>query len=201
MPKIPDIIRRFYQSELEFCQRTTSLLRAQTKKNFWGSMISFIVIVTLLAFSFAMSTALPLSLFIDTNSTDLNTLQDQLITVKSELSKTSSQDEFAKWAKLRRQYDSINLELGTMTAEESQKKQMRQQRIKRSLWIARVIVKYTIAYAGRSISIITFAPNTMTPLVEYCTALPYTVSRGSIGVLVWWFCCDRVATRLIHAVE
>ncbi|KAI9887596.1 MAG: GET complex subunit get1 [Watsoniomyces obsoletus] len=122
-------------------------------------------------------------------------LRRELVRIRQEMNNTSSQDEFAKWAKLRRQHDKFQAEL---------EKTSESLKSTRSMFDSSVMVLRLLSTTGlRFLLQFWFAKQPMFWLprgwlpwyIEYILAFP-KAPRGSISVQVWWLACAAVVQLL-----
>ncbi|KAG0049471.1 GET complex subunit get1 [Gryganskiella cystojenkinii] len=138
----------------------------------------------------AMAYDLYLKVIHKDNMTKQRALKKEILTLKNDLSRTSSQDEFAKWAKLRRKMDSKIADLEKMTSELHVSKASFELKFKGLLWfITNGIQFLMVAWFRRSpvfyLPIGWFGP------AERVLAMPFA-ERGSVSIAIWFYLCRKV---------
>ena len=114
--------------------------------------------------------------------------KQEILQLRTELAATSSQDEFSKWARIRRKLDKAVAELEQVQQGTSQHRQQFAKRFKSLLWLATTVIPFVISSYHRK-----------TPVVW----LP----RGWFGPLAWWLSFPSAPAgnsrllRLSHAVQ
>jgi len=124
------------------------------------------------------------------NVTKQRVLKREILTLKNDLSRTSSQDEFAKWAKLRRKMDSKIADLEKMTSELHVSKASFELKFKGLLWfITNGIQFLMVAWFRRSP--VFYLPLGWFGPAERVLALPFA-ERGSVSIAIWFYLCRKV---------
>ncbi|KAG0286408.1 GET complex subunit get1 [Linnemannia gamsii] len=121
-------------------------------------------------------------------------LKKELLTLKNELARTSSQDEFAKWAKLRRKMDSKIAVLEKMTSELHVSKASFEVKFKGLLWfITNGIQFLMVAWYRRSP--VFFLPMRWFGPAEWVLSMPFA-ELGSVSITIWFYFCRKFVTLL-----
>ncbi|KAF9934464.1 GET complex subunit get1 [Linnemannia zychae] len=121
-------------------------------------------------------------------------LKKEVLTLKNELGRTSSQDEFAKWAKLRRKMDSKIADLEKLTSELNMSKAAFEMKFKGVLWfITSGIQFFMVAWYRRSA--VFYLPMRWLGPAEWILCLPFA-ERGSVSISIWFFVCRKFITLL-----
>ncbi|KAF9994692.1 GET complex subunit get1 [Entomortierella chlamydospora] len=116
-------------------------------------------------------------------------LKKEVLTLKNDLSRTSSQDEFAKWAKLRRKMDSKIAELDKLTSELHLTKASFEIKFKSLLWfITNGIQFFMITWFRRSPMF--YLPHGWFGPAEHVLALPFA-ERGAVSISIWFYFCRK----------
>ncbi|KAI8577240.1 hypothetical protein K450DRAFT_252886 [Umbelopsis ramanniana AG] len=126
-------------------------------------------------------------------------LRKQVLQLRTELSQTSSQDQFAKWAKIRRKCDS---------ATDSLEKTNSDIAIKRAAFEVKVKgVLYFVVHGSQLLTVMWFRKSPVFYLphgwfgpVAWVLSLPFA-PRGSVSVAVWFAACRRVCKTLASLVN
>ncbi|KAH9998458.1 CHD5-like protein-domain-containing protein [Russula compacta] len=117
-------------------------------------------------------------------------LKSELLSKKAELLQTSAQDQFAKWAKLRRIVDKDIADLDKINSELSASKSSFTLKFGTALWILTTGLQFAIGWwYGRSavfyLPVAWFGPFT------WWLSLPFAPA-GSVSCSVWQMACRRV---------
>ncbi|KAF9116244.1 GET complex subunit get1 [Mortierella sp. AM989] len=119
-------------------------------------------------------------------------LKKEVLTLKNDLSRTSSQDEFAKWAKLRRKMDSKIAELEKLTSELHVTKASFEIKFKSLLWFITNGIQFLMIAWFRRVPVFYLPPGWFGP-AEHVLALPFA-ERGSVSITIWFYFCRKVIT-------
>ncbi|GJJ76086.1 tail-anchored protein insertion receptor [Entomortierella parvispora] len=126
------------------------------------------------------------------NVTKQRALKKEILTLKNDLSRTSSQDEFAKWAKLRRKMDSKIADLEKMTSELHVSKASFELKFKGLLWFITSGLQFLmVAWYRRSP--VFYLPMGWFGPAERVLCLPFA-ERGSVSIAIWFYFCRKVIT-------
>ncbi|KAG0224072.1 GET complex subunit get1 [Actinomortierella wolfii] len=117
-------------------------------------------------------------------------LKKEVLTLKNELGRTSSQDEFAKWAKLRRKMDSRVADLEKLTSDLHMTKAAFELKFKGVLWFVTSGLQFILVFWYRR-SPVFYLPYGWFGPAEFFLALPFA-ERGAVSISVWFFFCRKV---------
>ncbi|KAI6000591.1 CHD5-like protein-domain-containing protein [Pisolithus albus] len=117
-------------------------------------------------------------------------LKTELLTTKKELLQTSAQDQFAKWAKLRRSVDKRLAELEKLNSELALQKTAFSVKFNSLVWILTTGLQFVIGWWYRRSAVFYLPPGWFGPLTWWL-ALPFA-PKGSVSVGVWQLACRRV---------
>ncbi|KAF7376489.1 Protein GET1 [Mycena sanguinolenta] len=117
-------------------------------------------------------------------------LKADLLTTRAELLRTSAQDQFAKWAKLRRSVDKGLGELEKLNSEIASRRTAFSFRFNTFIWILTTGLQFFVGWWYRSAAVFYLPPGWLGPLGWWC-ALPFA-PKGSVSVGVWQMACKRV---------
>ncbi|KAF8199800.1 WRB/Get1 family [Mycena galopus ATCC 62051] len=134
--------------------------------------------------------ALYLRVFHAATATRQRKLKSDLLTLKGELLRTSAQDQFAKWAKLRRSVDKGLADLEKLNGEISARKSAFSLRFKTAIWILTTGLQFVVGWWYRKAAVFYLPPGWLGPL-GWWVALPFAPA-GSVSVGVWQMACKRV---------
>ncbi|KAF9526544.1 CHD5-like protein-domain-containing protein [Crepidotus variabilis] len=117
-------------------------------------------------------------------------LKTHILTTKAELMKTSAQDQFAKWAKLRRSVDKGLADLEKLNAEVASAKSGFSMKFNTVLWIMTTGSQFVVGWWFRKQPVF-FLPEGWFGPLGWWLALPFAPA-GSVSVGVWQMACKRV---------
>ncbi|GAB1524456.1 GET complex subunit get1 [Rhizoctonia solani] len=118
------------------------------------------------------------------------TLRADVLAAKRDLLQTSSQDQFAKWAKLRRRVDRGLAELDTINSTLASARTSFSVKFSTVLWVCTTGAQFFIGWwYGRS-AVFYLPPGWMGP-ATWWLSLPFA-PRGSVSCGVWQMACQRV---------
>ncbi|KAK7005855.1 CHD5-like protein-domain-containing protein [Favolaschia claudopus] len=117
-------------------------------------------------------------------------LKSNLLKLKAELLQTSAQDQFAKWAKLRRSVDKGLADLEKLNGEISARKSGFSMRFNSAIWILTTGLQFFVGWWYRRAAVFYLPPGWLGPL-GWWLALPFAPA-GSVSVGVWQMACKRV---------
>ncbi|KAF5357291.1 hypothetical protein D9758_005845 [Tetrapyrgos nigripes] len=161
---------------------------------FLGEFIAWIGESVLLEATYALY----LRLFYPTLASRQKTLKSDVLTTKAELLKTSAQDQFAKWAKLRRSVDKGLGDLEKLNSEMASVRSGFSVRFKAAIWLSTTGLQFFVGWWYRKTPIFYLPPGWLGPLA-WILAFPFA-PRGSVGVGMWQMVCRRsirVGERLV----
>ncbi|KAL0956757.1 hypothetical protein HGRIS_002876 [Hohenbuehelia grisea] len=117
-------------------------------------------------------------------------LKTEILAKKSELLKTSAQDHFAKWAKLRRSVDKGLADLEKLNAELAATRSSFALKFNGLIWILTSGAQFVIGWWYRKSAIFYLPPGWFGPL-GWWLSFPFA-PKGSVSVGVWQMACRRV---------
>ncbi|GLB36982.1 putative required for the post-translational delivery of tail- anchored (TA) proteins to the endoplasmic reticulum [Lyophyllum shimeji] len=126
------------------------------------------------------------------SSTDarLRQLKRDVLATKAELLKTSAQDQFAKWAKLRRSVDKGLADLEKLNSEVQATKAAFAVKFNTAVWLLTTGVQFLVGWWYRKTPVFYLPPGWFGPL-EWWLSFPFAPA-GSVSVGVWQMSCKRV---------
>ncbi|KAG0338910.1 GET complex subunit get1 [Podila humilis] len=119
-------------------------------------------------------------------------LKKEVLTLKNDLSRTSSQDEFAKWAKIRRKMDSKIADLEKMTSELHVSKAAFELKFKSFLWFLTTGVQFLMVAWFRRVPVFYLPMGWFGP-AEIILSMPFA-ERGSVSIAIWFYFCRKFIT-------
>lgn len=153
---------------------------------FLTELISWIGKTVLLEFAWDLYT----KLFMNASYTRQRQLQAELLTAKKELLQTSAQDQFAKWAKLRRSVDKGLAELEKLNGELVSSKAAFSLKFNTLMWVLTTGLSFFVGWWYRRAAVFYLPPGWLGPL-GWWMAFPFA-PKGSVSVGVWQMACRRV---------
>lgn len=153
---------------------------------FLTELISWIGQTALLEFAWDLYSRL----FMNASYTRQRQLKAELLTAKKELMQTSAQDQFAKWAKLKRGVDKGLAELEKFNGELASRKTAFSLKFKTLMWVLTTGLSFFIGWWYRKAAVFYLPPGWLGPL-GWWMAFPFA-PKGSVSVGVWQLACRRV---------
>ncbi|QSL65727.1 hypothetical protein MERGE_000005 [Pneumocystis wakefieldiae] len=127
-------------------------------------------------------------------------LQRSALQTKKELSNTSSVDEFAKWAKLRRKYDKEISELEKSTAEMNNQRYYFNVKMRIIIWLCTYGLQYIIQWYYRKIPVFWLAKGWFPRYIEWILCFPMA-PIGSVSVSIWFFVVNHVVSETFCIIK
>ncbi|KAF8134532.1 CHD5-like protein-domain-containing protein [Boletus edulis] len=153
---------------------------------FLTELVSWIGKTVLLDFAWGLYCRM----FMSVQYTRQRQIKAELLVTKKELLQTSAQDQFAKWAKLRRSVDKGLAELEKLNGELATTKTAFSAKFSSLVWILTTGLQFAIGWWYRKSAVFYLPPNWFGPLT-WTLALPFA-PPGSVSVGVWQMACRRV---------
>ncbi|PPQ72913.1 hypothetical protein CVT26_014576 [Gymnopilus dilepis] len=117
-------------------------------------------------------------------------LKTEILTTKAELMRTSAQDQFAKWAKLRRSVDKGLAELEKLNGQIASTKSGFSLKFNTLLWLLTTGLQFAVGWWYRKQAVFYLPEGWFGPL-GWWLSLPFAPA-GSVSVGVWQMACRRV---------
>ncbi|TPX68545.1 hypothetical protein SpCBS45565_g02999 [Spizellomyces sp. 'palustris'] len=128
----------------------------------------------------------------------INKLKREIIDVQTELGRTSAQDQFARWAKLRRRLDKLKADYETQAKQEASTKTFFELKISWGLrsfiWGAQLL----LISIYRSTPMF-YLPHDWLGPISPLLALPFA-PMGSVSILCWFYACKSAFRRLLTSI-
>ncbi|KAL9935323.1 hypothetical protein V8E36_005671 [Tilletia maclaganii] len=118
-------------------------------------------------------------------------LKAEIYATKQELDKTSSQDEFAKWAKLRRKVDKGLQDLEKINASLTASRSTFPMLVKALLFVVTTVIPFAVKTYHRKTPIFWLPPGGWFGPVGWALSLP-GAPAGSISATIWGMVCSRI---------
>ncbi|KAJ9247500.1 hypothetical protein DTO207G8_8076 [Paecilomyces variotii] len=122
------------------------------------------------------------------NAKEQARLKREVIQLKREMNATSSQDEFAKWAKLRRRHDKTMEEFETLNKIISANKSSFEWTVKVARWLSTNGFKLFLQFYYSKTPVFELPPGWFPYYVEWVLAFP-RAPMGTVSVQVWGSAC------------
>ena len=119
---------------------------------------------------------------------DVSSLKTEVDSLEKQLHNTSAMDEFAKWAKIRRELDAVMKKYQELQSGESMKKLTVQIKVTSGLWVLTTIMHIGCSMYFRSDPMF-YMPKLLGPLNDWLH-LPFA-PFGSVSVVVWYYCVKK----------
>ncbi|KDQ27448.1 hypothetical protein PLEOSDRAFT_1112549 [Pleurotus ostreatus PC15] len=117
-------------------------------------------------------------------------LKTEILATKKELMQTSAQDQFAKWAKLRRSVDKGLADLEKLNAEVASNKSSFKMKFNGLIWSLTTGLQFIVGWWYRKSAVFYLPAGWFGPL-EWWLSFPFAPA-GSVSVGVWQMACRRV---------
>ncbi|GAA6022298.1 hypothetical protein JCM8202_002016 [Rhodotorula sphaerocarpa] len=121
-----------------------------------------------------------------------------ILKLRAELAATSAQDEFSKWARLRRKLDKAVQDLEQSNSGTNAHKQQFAATFKKVLWVLTTVLPFIQSSYHRS-SPVFFLPEQWFGPLAWWLSLP-SAPRGALAVTVWSMACRRSLQAVKNAV-
>ncbi|KDQ57408.1 hypothetical protein JAAARDRAFT_58032 [Jaapia argillacea MUCL 33604] len=117
-------------------------------------------------------------------------LKSEVLQTKTELLQTSAQDQFAKWAKLRRSVDKGLADLEKLNSDLASTKSSFALKFNSAIWILTTGLQFVVGWWYRKAAVF-YLPEGWFGPITWWLALPFAPA-GSVSVGVWQMACRRV---------
>ncbi|KAI9250616.1 WRB/Get1 family [Sporodiniella umbellata] len=135
----------------------------------------------------------------DSQTLKQSKLKTEVLKTKAELNSTSSQDEFAKWAKLRRKLDKGVADLEKLNSDIQYKRTVFELKFKSVLWILVHGSQMVIIFWFRKSAVFYLPPGWFGPAQRFLS-WPFAPT-GSVSVAVWFAACRRMIKAVALAIN
>ncbi|GAA5864295.1 hypothetical protein JCM3774_002742 [Rhodotorula dairenensis] len=124
--------------------------------------------------------------------------KQDILKLRAELAATSSQDEFSKWARLRRKLDKAVQDLDASNSGSNAHRQQFAATFKKLLWILTTVVPFIVSSYNRKSPVFYLPEGWFGPL-GWWLGLP-GAPAGAVAVTVWTMACRRTIQSVKGAV-
>lgn len=124
----------------------------------------------------------------------------ELWDLKQQLNQTSAQDQFAKWAKIRRKLDSTMAEYEKMQSGMASQKTAFDARLKPFFWLITSGASLVIMTWYRSTPVFFLPKGWFGSTWEWWLAFP-SAPKGALSVSVWMMVCNRVIKIVTSLIQ
>ncbi|GAA5825983.1 hypothetical protein JCM11251_000077 [Rhodosporidiobolus azoricus] len=122
----------------------------------------------------------------------------EILQLRAELAATSSQDEFSKWARLRRKLDKTVQELEAANTDTASARKAFSTKFKSALWLLTTVVPFIISSYHRKSPVFWLPQGWFGPL-GWWLSLP-SAPAGALAVSLWTMSCKRTLACVRTAV-
>ncbi|GAQ07810.1 protein get1 [Aspergillus lentulus] len=126
-------------------------------------------------------------------------LKREVVQLKREMNNTSSQDEFAKWAKLRRKHDKAMDEYEAMNKKLTAQKTSFDWSVKIARWLSTNGLKIFLQFYYSKTPVFALPAGWFPSYVEWVLSFP-RAPRGSVSVQVWNSVCATAIAIMAEIV-
>ncbi|KAJ3054479.1 GET complex subunit get1 [Rhizophlyctis rosea] len=124
--------------------------------------------------------------------------KQEITTLRRDLTGTSAQDEFAKWAKMRRRLDKLSVEYQSLAKELATSRSAFHLQFSLGMRALMFGAQILLLALYRSVAIF-YLPHDWLGPFSRLLSLP-SAPIGSVSVLVWYYACRHSLKRVITAV-
>ncbi|KAK0552279.1 GET complex subunit get1 [Tilletia horrida] len=128
---------------------------------------------------------------VNSTLTEQRRLKADIYNTKQELDKTSSQDEFAKWAKLRRKVDKGLQDLEKINATIANTRSTFPMLVKAMLFFITTVIPFGVKTYHRKTPVFWLPPGGWFGPIGWALSLP-GAPAGSISATIWGMVCSRI---------
>ncbi|WWC71365.1 uncharacterized protein I206_105320 [Kwoniella pini CBS 10737] len=139
-------------------------------------------------------------IFLSKASKEQSKLRKQVLKDKAELGSTSSQDEFAKWAKIRRRLDKGLSDLENLNTQITSSKSSFTTKFKTSLWVLTSGSKFILVWWFRKKPVFWLPEGWVPYPIAWLISFP-SAPLGSVSSGAWSTVCTRVLVSLEEIVK
>ncbi|KAL5000637.1 protein get1 [Aspergillus recurvatus] len=140
---------------------------------------------------------LPTSLY--QTAQEQSKLKREVVQLKRDMNNTSSQDEFAKWAKLRRRHDKALSDYEALNQKLSSQKGSFDWFVKIARWLSTTGLKIFIQFRYSKTPVFELPGGWLPYPVEWVLAFP-RAPQGSVSVQVWNSVCATAVTVIAEII-
>ncbi|GIJ82441.1 GET complex subunit get1 [Aspergillus pseudoviridinutans] len=133
------------------------------------------------------------------NAREQSRLKREVVLLKRDMNNTSSQDEFAKWAKLRRKHDKAMDEYETMNKKLTAQKTSFDWSVKIARWLSTNGLKIFLQFYYSKTPVFALPAGWFPSYVEWVLSFP-RAPRGSVSVQVWNSVCATAIAVMAEIV-
>lgn len=131
---------------------------------------------------------------------EISQLKSQLRAINAERRSISSQDEYARWTKLNRQFDKLTTEVDTLVEQTATERSQLVATVNLAITIFTVAPVWLLRLWYRKTVFFYFPKDALPHSVEWVLAFPFTLT-GGVGLTVWMFAVGLVLSAISFAVS
>ncbi|WBW73849.1 GET complex (ER membrane insertion) subunit Get1 [Schizosaccharomyces osmophilus] len=120
----------------------------------------------------------------------------ELLSLKKELNRTSSQDEFAKWARLNRKYEKLNQELENQSTVVQRFQETFKKFVSIVLWILTRGFRFYMQYKKSKAPVFFLPAFLLPPWALWFLSLPRS-KYGSVSLTVWNYAVGKTISSFL----
>ncbi|PYH97581.1 CHD5-like protein [Aspergillus ellipticus CBS 707.79] len=128
-----------------------------------------------------------------------NRLKREALQLKRDMNNTSSQDEFAKWAKLRRRHDKTMEEYEAVNKQLSSQKTSFDWSVKTARWLSTTGLKFFLQFWYSKTPVFMLPEGWLPYYVAWVLSFP-RAPFGSVSIQVWSNVCATTITTMAEVV-
>ncbi|KAJ5949696.1 CHD5-like protein [Penicillium verhagenii] len=133
------------------------------------------------------------------NAREQQRLKGEVVKLKREMNSTSSQDEFAKWAKLRRRHDKAVEEFEAMNTTISEQKSSFDRIVKTGRWLSTNGLKMFLQFWYSKTPVFALPEGWFPYYVEWVLSFP-RAPLGSVSIHVWSNVCASAIAAIAEII-
>ncbi|SGZ48402.1 CIC11C00000003693 [Sungouiella intermedia] len=131
---------------------------------------------------------------------ELSAKRKQLLEINKERKSISAQDQYAKWTKLNRQFDTVSAEVKALGDQMSVEKALFSKYVGYAITAVTTAPIWFSRYKYRKNVLFYFPPGVLPSKVEWFLALPFMKS-GAVGLTIWMFAVNSVLSSVESLVR
>ncbi|KAI9789689.1 MAG: GET complex subunit get1 [Peltula sp. TS41687] len=131
---------------------------------------------------------------------DQKKVQREYLRVRREMNSTSSQDEFAKWAKLRRQHDKLLEQLEKSSAALATSKSSFDSAVTSLRWTGTNGFRWLLQFWFTKEAMFWIPKGWLPYYVEWVLSFP-KAPVGAVSIQIWWIACVSVIQFVIEVMS
>lgn len=131
---------------------------------------------------------------------ELRATRSRLVEVRQERTATSSKDEFAKWAKLDREYNKLKARMDLLNADVGRSRASLQNYVRTARWLLSSGLKLYLLWKYSSRPVVWLPRNVLPRFVEWVLSFP-RAPMGSISASWWLAIVDHGLSAVTELIK